>query len=149
MLFRSERVIQSYDKKISINTSFPIETDLITQLQGKILKCSIFPYNHSNPIPNKPYTKWFDYDKITNCLSLRTRKSGDYFYPIIDGKKKIKEFMINEKIPASKRNEILMIADGSHIIWIPGFRISERTKITNETKTILEIGIDEGEENGR
>ena len=29
-------------------------------------------------IPKKPYTKWFDYDKMKKGFEIRTRKAGDY-----------------------------------------------------------------------
>ncbi|MCL2051805.1 MAG: tRNA lysidine(34) synthetase TilS [Lachnospiraceae bacterium] len=90
--------------------------------------------------PQKIYTKWFDYDKITSYALFRQRLAGDYL--IINRKgqhKKLKDYLINEKIPKAKRDKMLVLADESHIIWVPGFRISEFYKVTNETKTILEV----------
>lgn len=88
------------------------------------------------------YTKWFDYDKI-NKLLLRSRQPGDYI--IIDkkgGKKKLKDYFIDEKVPREKRDEILLLADGSHIVWIVGYRISEYFKVSDETKNIIKIAYD-------
>ena len=89
------------------------------------------------------YTKWFDYDKI-NKLLLRNRQPGDYI--IVDekgSKKKLKDYFIDQKVPREKRDEILLLADGSHIVWIVGYRISEYFKITDETKNILKITYEE------
>ncbi len=86
------------------------------------------------------YTKTFDYDKIKQCLNVRTRKQGDYF--IINEKgqsKKIKRYFIDEKIPSRVRDEIPLIADGSHILWIPGLRVSKAYEVTKETKHILQL----------
>lgn len=94
-------------------------------------------------IPDLMYTKWFDYDKI-NKLLLRNRQPGDYI--IVDdkgSKKKLKDYFIDEKVPREKRDEILLLADGSHIVWIVGYRISEYFKITDETKNILKITYEE------
>lgn len=91
-------------------------------------------------IPQKSYTKWFDYDRITKSLMFRTREKGDYF--AIHGnqsRKKLKDYMIDEKIPRNRREEIYVLADGSHILWVPGYRISEYYKITKETKHILQV----------
>lgn len=95
--------------------------------------------------PSKTYTKWFDYDKISNSLLLRSRQEGD----IIQinnkgGTKKLKDLFIDEKIPKEKRNRIPLIADGSHIVWVIGGRISEAYKISDNTKTIMEINIHGG-----
>ena len=47
--------------------------------------------------------------------------------------------MTDEKIPRRIRDEILLVADGSHILWIVGYRISEDCKVSEHTKTILQI----------
>lgn len=89
-------------------------------------------------IPKNDYTKWFDYDKISESVCLRTRKTGDYM--VIDSKghkKRLKEIFINEKYSVDLRDEQLLLADGSHIIWILGGRISEAYKVTEDTKRIL------------
>lgn len=91
-------------------------------------------------IPENRYTKWFDYDKITTSLVLRTRKQGDYL--TIDEAlhtKSVKQYMIDEKIPKTRRNNIHILADGAHILWIPGYRISERYKVDESTKRILQV----------
>ncbi len=93
--------------------------------------------------PSNQYTKWFDYDKIIECLEIRTRQTGDYF--TIMGKngetvhKSLKDYMIAEKIPKIERNQIPLIADGQHIIWLIGYRISEYYKISRNTKHILQV----------
>ncbi len=99
-------------------------------------------------IPEKKYTKWFDYDKIKGTLSVRTRKTGDYLM-LKDGKRKtVKTFMIDAKIPREKRDQIPVVAEGSHVLWIVGYRISEFYKITDETKQILQVKMDGGKEHG-
>jgi len=101
-------------------------------------------YKKGQNIPEKTYTKWFDYDKITTVLVLRTREKGDYL--TIDKalrKKTIKEYMVNEKIPEIRRKSIYLLADGSHIVWIPGYRISQYYKVDENTKRILQVRLKE------
>ena len=93
-------------------------------------------------IPQKEYTKWFDYDKIKMPFSVRHREIGDYL--TIDGEmnhKSFRRYMIENKIPVSDRDRIWLLADGSHVIWVPGGRISTYYKVTDQTKTILQIQI--------
>ena len=100
-------------------------------------------------IPENRYTKWFDYDKITTSLLLRTRKPGDYL--TIDDAlhtQSVKQYMINEKIPKAKRDEMYLLADGSHILWIPGYRISTQYRVGKNTKRILEVRLKGGEDGG-
>lgn len=94
----------------------------------------------SEIIPQKTYTKWLDYDRITKSLVFRTRKTGDYLTINKEfSKKKLKDYMIEMKIPKDDRENLYVLADGSHIIWVPGYRISEYYKITGETKYILRV----------
>ena len=55
------------------------------------------------------------------------------------GRKKLKKFFVDSKIPKETRDNILLLADGSEIVWIVGYRISEKYKVTKETKNILKI----------
>lgn len=110
-----------------------IKKEDFSQLSAKII---------SNP--QKSYTKWIDYDKIENTLVLRHREPGDYLIINRDGgKKKLKDYFIDQKILASKRDEIYLVADGKKIVWIVGYRISEDCKVTEQTEHILQIGITE------
>lgn len=101
-----------------------------------------FFIDKSKIISEKTYTKWLDYDRITKSLMFRTRKTGDYLTINKElSRKKLKDYMIEEKIPRNERENIYVLADGSHIIWVPGHRISEYYKITGETKHILKVQI--------
>lgn len=93
-------------------------------------------------IPKKRYTKWLDYDKIKGSMQLRTRREKDYFIINAEGgHKKLKNYFIDEKIPKQEREQILLLADETHILWAVGYRIGEDVKITDDTTRILEIQI--------
>lgn len=88
-------------------------------------------------------TAYFDFDKIkTNKLALRSRKDGDYFAPSgMRGKKKIKDFFIDLKIPRDLRDKIPLITANNEIIWVVGYRTSDKYKVTRLTKRILKIEV--------
>lgn len=93
-------------------------------------------------IEKKAYTKYLDCDKIKDIFALRYRQPGDYV--VVNehgGRKKIKDYFIDMKIPKNLRDEQLLVADGSHIVWVVGYRISEDVKITKETIRVLEIDV--------
>lgn len=95
----------------------------------------------------KSHTKRFDCDIIKNGISFRTRRQGDYITIHPDGRtQKLKTYFINEKIPQKERDKILLVADGSHILWIVGYRVNCAYETKENTKCVLEIHIDEGEE---
>jgi tRNA(Ile)-lysidine synthase len=103
---------------------------------------SVFSHEKTQIIPEKSYTKWFDYDRITRSLLFRTRETGDYLTINEDlSKKTLKDYMIGEKIPKNKRGELYVLADGNHILWVPGHRISQYYKVTEYTKRILQVEI--------
>ena len=83
-------------------------------------------------------TKWFDYDKIKGTVVLRTRLPGDRI-AIRGGHRKIKDIFIEKKVPAAERDNIILLADGSEIIWIPGIRMSEAYKITGATRKVWKV----------
>jgi tRNA(Ile)-lysidine synthase len=92
----------------------------------------------------KSLVQLFDYDTVAEGINIRYRLPGDVFAPYGGpGKKKLKDFFIDQKIPRHKRDEMLLIADGSVIIWIVGLRTSEKYKVTKFTKNILYIEITE------
>ena len=93
-------------------------------------------------IPQKTYTKWFDYGIIKCKLVIRRRVAKDIIGVGKDGgSKKIKSYFIDEKIPAAVRDSIPLIADGSNILWVVGHRMSSCYQITKNTRTILEIKV--------
>ena len=113
------------------------------------LHLSVFLQKKDREIPKNQYTKWFDYDRIKGMLSLRYRRTGDYLMLPGGGSKAITRYMIDEKIPREQRDQIPVLTEGDHVLWVVGYRISEYYKITNATKTILQVDFNGGKENGR
>ena len=90
--------------------------------------------------PEKKFTKWLAYDTISKDVCLRTRKTGDYLIVNREGgKKKLKDYLIDRKIPREVRDSILLVAQGSHILRVVGEGISEAAKVTETTGNLLKI----------
>jgi tRNA(Ile)-lysidine synthase len=83
----------------------------------------------------------FDYDKVGGHVGVRFFKPGDRFIPLgMNGRKKLKSFFIDEKIPQEERKVIpLLTSANGDIIWVYGRRISENYKVTEKTMKILRI----------
>ncbi len=100
--------------------------------------------------PKKTYTKWFDYDIIKSTVKIRHKEPGDYI--TIDrngGTQSLKKYFTNAKVPREERSKIWLAADGSHILWIIGYRQNQAYQVTDKTRRILEIEFNGGEEDGR
>jgi tRNA(Ile)-lysidine synthase len=107
------------------------------------MKTEKIPYD-GQEILKKKYTKFFDCGKIENRLCLRFWQPGDYLYLREDGgRKKLNRYFIDEKIPSAQRGQIPVLADGSHIVWVVGYRISAYYKVTEQTEDILSVTIKE------
>jgi tRNA(Ile)-lysidine synthase len=73
-------------------------------------------------------------------LVWRTWKAGDYFVPLgMHQEKKLSDFLIDLKIPFNQKADITVLESGGNIIWVVGFRLSDRFKVTPDTKQVLVI----------
>lgn len=103
-------------------------------------------------ILEKDCIKIIDYDKIEKGIQLRCRRPGDFFVFGREKKKKmLNRYFIDEKVPRVMRDRIPLVADGSHIVWIVGRRVSDHYKISEKTSHYLKLEFKrEGDEcNGR
>lgn len=141
---RAEREYES----IRIRRTEPIWENMY-QNGEEMLHMRVFPCKNWEEFPRNQYTKWFDYDKINGALAVRTRQPGDYFILPGGGRKTVKSYLIDKKIPREERERLLLLADGAHILWIVGRRISEYYKVTEHTKMVLEVHADGGKKSGR
>ena len=86
------------------------------------------------------FTACFDLAKTGDKLTVRPRRRGDRFQPLGLGQpKKLNEFMIDAKIPQAWRQRVPIVCSPEHIIWVVGWRIDERAKVTKDTKKVLQL----------
>lgn len=91
-----------------------------------------------NTYERDPFTAYMDADNIAQALTVRTRLNGDRFYPIgAPGRRKLKDFFIDKKIPREMRELPLVCSD--EVLFIPGFCVSELVKVTCATRHMLKV----------
>lgn len=88
---------------------------------------------------NEEESDCFCFKSVENII-IRNRRSGDYFYPIgMIGKKKIKDYFVDEKIPRDKRDRTLILLCDDDIAWVVGKRRDRRfLKGTDMYKVLVE-----------
>ena len=88
---------------------------------------------------NQASVAQLDLNLLKFPLVLRRWNDGDRFQPLgVKGTKKLSDFFIEQKIPLSRKKDIGILENGNgDIIWIAGFRIDERYKITANTKKVF------------
>jgi len=83
---------------------------------------------------------FLDFDKLKFPLVIRLWREGDRFQPLgMNLKKKLSDFMIDEKIPLNLKKQVPVLISGEEIVWVVGYRIDDRFKITSETRTAFRI----------
>jgi tRNA(Ile)-lysidine synthase len=89
-------------------------------------------------LKNKNYAA-LDENNLRFPLQLRTWKPGDYFIPFgMKGKKKkLSDFLTDQKISIDKKNKIYVITSNNEVVWIVGKRVDERFAVTGNTKHVL------------
>jgi len=87
-----------------------------------------------------PLIASIDADKLQFPLGWRGWKPGDTFYPLgMTGKKKVSDFLIDEKIARADKRTVSVLTSGNEIVWIVGHRLDDRFKITADTRRVLHV----------
>lgn len=133
-------LVNSNEYSLNVN-----ENNSVEHLK-KVIKIQVKPKAELIQIKNDDYIKYFDYDKIVGPIILRYRKDGDKFIPLgMKGNKKLKDLLMDLKIPKDIRNDIPLVCFGMDIAWVVGHRVSDKFKISKDTKNILQIKIESEE----
>lgn len=137
-----EIVFEIKKEKVSKKEELVLPLNGTVKIHDLTVSCEVSDSPEGFDYGQKQYTKCFDYDKINESLVLRTRRTGDEIVVTkAGGKKKLKDYMIDEKIPAGIRDDIFLVSDGNNILWVIGYRMSEAAKITANTKRIVKITV--------
>ena len=124
----------------------PIDKEIALKIPGKTrvpggeIVASLYENDGAKVEESDRYTGCFDFVKTGKTLMLRRRAPGDRFQPLgLAALKKLNAFMIDARIPRSWRERIPVIASPEQVIWVTGWRIDERVKVTRTTKQVLRL----------
>ena len=80
-----------------------------------------------------------DGGKLPFETKVRTRREGDVFFPYgAPGSKKLKAVMIDRKIPREEREKPGIFL-GNELLFMPGLGISDKVKVTADTRRIIRV----------
>jgi tRNA(Ile)-lysidine synthase len=120
----------------------PLEDEFSLKLPGETLlpgwRIEANIINREQMTEKDDFTAHLDLDKADDKLTVRSRQHGDRFQPLgMSQPKKLGEFMIDAKIPQAWRERIPIVCSQKHILWVVGWRIDDRVKVTEDTKQML------------
>jgi len=121
-------------------TLFPVlinEQDASVSLGHQTIKITYTStLNHSY---QNSFTAVANADQLIYPLTVRAWQQGDYFIPLgMQGRKKLSDFFVNQKVPLHKKTQVPVLVNGNgEIIWIAGYRLDDRYKLTPQTKKVV------------
>lgn len=85
-------------------------------------------------------SNFIDFHKLPTGCVLRNRRAGDRFVPFKKSTNRfLRKFLNESKMPIDFRDEVPLIAHKSDVFWIGGIGVGDLTKISQETKIVLQI----------
>jgi len=141
-----EGYVPEVDWPLLLVESLPVAVPGVTELpdSGWCLEAAVIEreeFREDYLDNSNPWQAFLDYERVGSELVLRQRRSGDRFRPLGLGghEKSLHTFMIDHRIPRSLRDFVPIVASPRHIVWLAGWRIDERAKITESTERILNL----------
>jgi tRNA(Ile)-lysidine synthase len=87
-----------------------------------------------------PWEATLDADRLSFPLVLRAVREGDRFRPLgMEGSQKVQDFMVNAKVSREERRRVAVLESAGRIVWLVGWRIDDRYKVTPETRRVVSI----------
>ncbi len=89
--------------------------------------------------PDPRREAYLDYEKVNFPLYVFLRWPGAKFKPLgMEGTKKLKDFLIDEKVPLDERDEIPLVTEkNGEILWVVGKRVAHPYRVTEETSKVI------------
>jgi tRNA(Ile)-lysidine synthase len=89
-----------------------------------------------------PHLAYFDKEKLTDSISYRRAKEGDWFIPFgMKGKKLISDYLTDIKATRFEKENQMLALCGEDIIWVVGHRSDNRYRVDKNTKQIIRLRI--------
>jgi len=81
-----------------------------------------------------------DADALTFPLTWRKWKNGDSFHPLgMSHRKKLSDFLVDNKLSIVDKSSVTVLESDGKIVYVVGWRVDDRFKISDRTKRILHI----------
>jgi tRNA(Ile)-lysidine synthase len=121
---------------------YPLQIPGETLIPGWLIEAAIIPFKEIEE-EHDDFTAYFRLDGIGDIITVRSRHRGDRFQPFgMEQMKKLGEFMIDAKVPRAWRKRVPIVCSHRQIMWVVGWRIDDRLKISASTQKVLRLRFD-------
>jgi len=114
----------------------------IPEIDSTVYASMVSRSQFQDPKKLPPTEALLDYDKLPPAIFVRRRLDGDVFFPYGQvSELKLKDFLINLKIPREERDRIPLVSTPGEIVWVGGIRVGEKWKVDETTKRLLYLKV--------
>ncbi|MFO7825777.1 MAG: tRNA lysidine(34) synthetase TilS [Cyclobacterium sp.] len=125
-------------KKNIGNPTFTIEDHDISLVLNGDTNYDILHLKEDWKIDRSSENAFLDSQLLDFPLVLRNWQEGDRFMPLgMRQFKKVSDFLIDLKVPLIKKKSIKVLCSGEAIVWVVGYRIDDRYKVTSSTREVV------------
>ena len=116
--------------------SLPVPGEVVVP-GGRIVARVVSPTDYMMESARVAYV---DRGCVGSGLWVRWRRKGDRFRPLgMACDKKVQDFMVDCHIPARERDRVALVCSAEHIVWLVGWRIDDRAKVTTATRQVARL----------
>lgn len=131
-------------EKEETETEYSIDAEITSIIEPFKAKIEVLKDLNFISVPKKANVAMLDMDLLSFPLELRHWKQGDSFVPFgMRKKKKLSDFFTANKYSLLDKERQWLLCSGDEIVWVVGKRIDDRFKVSNSTKSVLKIEINE------
>jgi len=96
----------------------------------------------ANDGPSRRGEARFDSDRVPGILAVRARRSGDLFHPEgMRGRKRLQDFLVDERVPRWRRDQVPLLVAGSEILWVIGMRRDRRYLARDASRSVVKVAV--------
>ena len=120
-----------------------IDSQILRFSDSQILRFSVLKKDEDFKLIKDSSVAQFDMDKIAFPLKLRRWKKGDRFRPLgMKGSKLLSDFFNDLGFSTYQKQKVWIMEDANGLIlWVVGYRISDKVKISDSTEVIFQCDL--------
>jgi tRNA(Ile)-lysidine synthase len=143
VIFEKEHTIEtisSYELQLGVTQRLgSFHTDVTSQIIEVVPDMDTLVFSEAMANDN-PMVGYFDYDKLSGPLIIRSKMNGDSIYLSgIGGHKKLKKWFLEKKIPQHQRGDIPLLIHDDEVVWVFMYLKNDLYQVDHFTKRILKI----------